>query len=223
MEEKQQKTVYGYLRNNYDGIYPDDIIKLIYMFYLLSIDSKIINDEEQSSLLNLLYNTLKEKDNYKNMKSMNVELLYRGSENSYLASKFHELCNNKGATITIAHNEKDYVFGGFTSKSWTDGHSTKSIDPNAFLFVIRPNVKAFGFAGGNKDGDDAICHYTDYGPVFGAGADLWIHNRCTQGNNNGANPTTYAFKTNEMLGSEYDDGSHYFKITDYEVFSVVLE
>ena len=224
MEEKQNKTVYGYVRNNYNGVYPEDIIKLIYMFYLLCIDSKIINDKGQSSLLNLLYDTLKGKEDYKNIKSMDTKLLYRASENSYLASKFHELCNNKGATITIARSDKDYVFGGFTSQSWEDKNAKNSTDPNAFLFAIRPNIKVFGFTEPYKDGRKAIGHYRKYGPTFGNGTDIWIHNRCNIGENNGAHPTTYAFKISEMFGGEdFAGASHYFKITDYEVFSVIIQ
>ena len=75
----------------------------------------------------------------KNMKSIETKLLFRGSEHEFECDKFHQLCHNKGATITIIHNEYDTVYGGYISESLIDPQSvdTKITDPNTFLFVIR--------------------------------------------------------------------------------------
>ena len=218
MEQRQNKTVYGYVRENYDGICPEDIVKLIYEFYLFSLDSKIMNDNEQMLLLHLLYDTLTKKDKYKNTKSIDFKFLYRASENKYLASKFHEACDDKGATITVIHNDRDYICGGFTSKSWSKSCST---DPDAFLFVIRPKVKSFGLTKGYLNGMNAIGYYKSYGPVFGNGTDLWIHDHCNSiSGDNGTNPLTFDFTKNELLGLV--ENSH-FVIKDYEVFSIITK
>ena len=46
-------------------------------------------------------------------------LLYRASEDSFEASAFHEKCDDKGPTLTIARNSLNgTIFGGFTPISW---------------------------------------------------------------------------------------------------------
>jgi len=41
--------------------------------------------------------------------------LYRASRDGFEASKFHEKCDNKGATLTIIRNTIGRIFGGFTT------------------------------------------------------------------------------------------------------------
>ena len=45
----------------------------------------------------------------------NPKLLYGASENEYLASKFHDLCDGNGATITIIKSNFGNIFGGYTN------------------------------------------------------------------------------------------------------------
>jgi len=48
-----------------------------------------------------------------------LNLIYRASEDSFEASAFHEKCDDKGPTLTIARcKENGTVFGGFTTISW---------------------------------------------------------------------------------------------------------
>ena len=42
---------------------------------------------------------------------------YVGSEHKYASSKFHELCDNKGPTVTIVKSN-NYFFGGYADHSW---------------------------------------------------------------------------------------------------------
>jgi hypothetical protein len=43
-------------------------------------------------------------------------------EHSWLVTfKFHELCDDKGPTITIFKSKAARVFGGFTQESWSSG------------------------------------------------------------------------------------------------------
>ena len=48
------------------------------------------------------------------MKVLTLKLLYRGSKHGWEASKFHELCDEKGPTITVMRSKAGRVFGGFT-------------------------------------------------------------------------------------------------------------
>lgn len=48
-------------------------------------------------------------------------LLYRGSRDGWLSSKFHELCDEKGPTVTfikVVNTYGKYIFGGYTDQSW---------------------------------------------------------------------------------------------------------
>eukprot|EP00347_Sterkiella_histriomuscorum_P014576 403360353 len=68
-------------------------------------------------------------------------LLYRGSCDGFTASKFHQLCDDKGPTICFILSEYGFVFGGFTSLPWTSPDSYKSYsDPSAFVFSLKLDV-----------------------------------------------------------------------------------
>eukprot|EP00347_Sterkiella_histriomuscorum_P008412 403345192 len=47
------------------------------------------------------------------------KLLFRGSTHGFTASKFHELCDNQGPTISFILSEQGQVFGGYASLPWT--------------------------------------------------------------------------------------------------------
>ena len=118
MEQRLRDAVYGYVRQNYEADNMiDDIVNIIYQYYLIRLASKILNVEEQSSFIDFLFDELKQQKENKNMNLINAKLLYRASDHEYLGSKFHELCHDKGATITIIHNEYDHIFGVYLSKS----------------------------------------------------------------------------------------------------------
>ena len=225
MQQRQELTVHGYVKRNYKQNIPIEIIEMIYKFYLLFFDTKIMNDDEQLSLVNLVWNELKKHDNCKDMRGMNFDLLYRASENEYSATKFHQKCDEKGATITIAHNnEYDSIFGGYASESWPKTSlMTRIKDPNAFLFTIRPKAKVFGLVDKYKDGADAITSHINYGPVFGIGTDLYIGDECNKGNmTNASRPKTYEFNRKEFLGAD-DEQSTYFLVDEYEVFTISVQ
>ena len=166
-------TVHGWIRENYLNDLLDDIINIIYRYFLIRIDSKILNENEQVSLMNLLFEKLKKQSENKDMKYLGTELLFRGSEHGFECAKFHELCSNKGATVTITYNEYDHVFGGYVTKSW-DTKNKNVDDPTAFLWMVRPKVKAFDF---ENIEEDCVGLYVSkhYGPMFGSGL-LIVHN-----------------------------------------------
>ena len=53
------------------------------------------------------------------------ELLFRASEHSFVAAKFHELCDNRGATLLLAKADNQRIFGGFTTEPWTRDNNWK--------------------------------------------------------------------------------------------------
>ena len=48
------------------------------------------------------------------------KLLYRASEHGYSAKSFHEYCDNKGPTLMVVKSSGGWIFGGYTTESWSD-------------------------------------------------------------------------------------------------------
>ena len=218
MEERQRKAVAGWIRENYDTSFLTDIIRIIYNFYRLGLDSNILKDSGlKQSFLNLLFDQLMKQKENKDIKTMDTQLLFRASEHEYDRDEFIELCDNKGPTITIIHNEYDHIFGGYTSKSWIDTTSAKQYnDSNAFLFMIKPNIKIVLFDNVNSDKTGIWIHQS-YGPIFGGGGDIIIKDKCNIDRKSMCYSKSFDFKEKEMAGT---DG--YFLVDEYEVFAVHL-
>ena len=49
----------------------------------------------------------------------NWKLLYRSSEHDYTAESFHECCDNKGPTLIVIKSSGGWIFGGYTTQSWS--------------------------------------------------------------------------------------------------------
>ena len=49
----------------------------------------------------------------------NWKLIYRASEHEYTASSFHECCNDKGPTLVVIKSSGGWIFGGYTTQSWS--------------------------------------------------------------------------------------------------------
>jgi hypothetical protein len=69
------------------------------------------------------------------LKVVTLTLLYRASTHGWSTSKFHQLCDGKGPTITIFKSKPGRVFGGFTQETW-DIKSYSKNDEKAFIYSI---------------------------------------------------------------------------------------
>lgn len=79
--------------------------------------------------------------------------LYRGTQDGMSPRRFHELCDNKGPTLTFIRSSNGYTFGGYSSISWRVHMHCRDVLPkevadaaDAFLFsVVGPfgNVVCF--------------------------------------------------------------------------------
>lgn len=56
----------------------------------------------------------------KNLLNYNVELklIYRASKDSFNAGVFHQKCDDKGETLTVAKSQFNKIFGGYTDIPW---------------------------------------------------------------------------------------------------------
>ena len=48
------------------------------------------------------------------------KLIYRASEHDYTGKSFHEYCDNKGLTLIVIKSSEGWIFGGYTTKSWSE-------------------------------------------------------------------------------------------------------
>merc|ERR1719203_1184637 len=156
-------------------------------------------------MFNLLLDELRKRKGNETLNDIAIDLLFRASEHGYSSDKFHEFCDEKGATITIIHNEYDHVLGGFASKSWLGGdqQNEQITDPHAFLFALRPKIQTYHFKENRKNGVRALWMYPKFGPVFGKGADLWIKDKCDTNGENGVmcdGSSSFQFDAKEMSG-----------------------
>ena len=114
-----------------------------------NLNSKIINENDNEKL----------KEWINPLKKIKAELLYRLSENGDKCSTFHQLCDNKGPTLTLFHVNDGNKVGIYTPLSWES--SEKGFykkDKETFIFNLNKNKKY------EKKGEDSIYCDSSSGP-----------------------------------------------------------
>jgi hypothetical protein len=104
-----------------------------------------------------------------------LSLLYRASRDGHNAAAFHARCDGKGPTLTALRSANGCVFGGFAAVGWASGAAWVKA-PGSWLFSL------VGVRGSrplrmdlvDANDEDAVFHYSGYGPIFGAGKDLRV-------------------------------------------------
>ena len=123
---KEEKIINSFLNNikKFGIITKDDFLK----------DSKIINNDKEY---------LKSLQNWMNAENKNIKtkLLYRLSDNGEEISKFHELCDNQGQTLTLFHVNDGNKVGIYTSLPWDTNTNGWKEDKNTFIFNLNQNKK----------------------------------------------------------------------------------
>jgi hypothetical protein len=103
------------------------------------------------------------------MKVLTLTLLYSDSTHGWEMDKFHELCDEKGPTITVMKSKAGRVFGGFAMQSWDSETGGFKADEKAFIYSIdRQQIYRVIHA------QKALWCYSSWGPSFGGNAlGLW--------------------------------------------------
>ena len=172
----------------------------------LSINSLIINNNKE-------YNRrLKEWINPN--KKIKSELLYRLSRDGEEFSKFHELCDNKGPTLTLFEVEDGNKGGIYTPLSW-DSNSEWKNDMETFLFNLNKNAKYKKIKN-----DNSIYCYNNHGPYvdyFGFYSDKMkkIHHY-------GSNINNYFEKGSEILPNNTSNLQK-FNVKEVEIYKIIIE
>ena len=165
------------------------------------LDSKIINGNEK-------YNeTLKYWINPS--KKIKAELLYRLSENGDKYSTFHELCDNKGPTLTLFHVNDGNIVGIYTPLSWDSpffGKGWKD-DKETFIFNLNKNKRCKIL----KDDHSIYCS-SSYGP--------WT--ACFGARNSNYSMRKITHKAN-FINKFYDNGSEILPSNNNEVIYDLIE
>ncbi len=143
---------------------------------------------------------------------------------------FHELCDEKGPTITVMKSKAGRVFGGFTMQSWDSETDDFKADEKAFIYSIdRQQIYR------PIDTQRAIYCESYCGPCFGGGAlglgrDLlneedggwcyidWYHDGAIYGIESDAQGNHEV--TGE--GNERENGEKWFTCEELEVFEVTF-
>eukprot|EP00347_Sterkiella_histriomuscorum_P015508 403356764 len=161
------------------------------------------------------------KDWIGNNGSLKFELLYRGTRDGFDAVKFHQLCDNKGSTITLIKANTGRVFGGYLHESWKNNGAYQR-DSKAFLFSMHHKTKHEQF----QNQEQAVYFAPNFLAWFGS--DLILYDRCNE------NLSSYSYLHSTYKGPDgcvYGDevsrkhlaDAYNFSVLEIEVFSAKNE
>ena len=140
-------------------------------------------------------------------------LIFRASRNGYRAENFHENCDGKNNTIVFIQARNGRRFGGFTEAKWDKSNGYKSGE-HGFLFSLDNKEIYYN----KKNNYDIYC-YSDKGPAFGGGHDLFIDDNCNKDNESYDN-SDHSYNTGKKYALA---GTKYFYVEDYEVYQLDFE
>ena len=179
------------------------------------VDSNILNESKKGKeFLEKIY----EWSGYKNM-----DLLYRGSRDGSSSSVFHKKCDNQGPTICLYKTDKGYIFGGFSSISWTSDGNTHSAS-DCFIFTLSNVHGTEPTKFKNKDTSRSVYHNADRGPCFGEhDSDICIYEDYKNKESLTAFPERYddsLGKGKSIFSGDLYNGNKY-KLQEIEVFRLL--
>ena len=175
------------------------------------MDTKILSHKEMELLKELI---IKHKYNLSN----DWKLIYRGSNDGFLATNFHSKCDNIPNTLCVIQSDTNNVFGGFTSIPWSSSRSSGwHRDDNAFLFLLRslqgnkPNIfKA-------TRGSTHVYHEPTFMCWFGWA--ILIGNKCNIERSSSVEDSS-KYKIHSV-GGKYFNSTPRFIVKEIQVFTTV--
>jgi hypothetical protein len=147
-------------------------------------------------------------------------LLFKASRDGFSASKFHQLCDNKGATLTIIKSSNNYLFGGYTPLSWKNSGSYQQDNTNSsFIFTLTNpyNIEPTKFS--LKTPQYAICCNSNYLPTFGSGHDIHLCDNCNS-QNSSYTGFSVLYTNTTGKGNAIFTGSQNFTTLEIEVYQI---
>ena len=147
-----------------------------------------------------------------NKKIKGAKLLYRASRDGD-STQFHSKCDGIENTVTFVKSKNGRKFGGFANKAFNASNNWLS-DPNCFVFSLL-NQECYYYNNNGK----MIYGSSSYGPLWGAGNDLYMASGCL----NNTNSTTIQSSFDYKGKSNALSGSSNFQAEDYETYQLILE
>ena len=193
------------------------------MTMLLDYHNKIKKEkeeEEEKKLLKIESSIIKENNEYKKAlknwinsnKKIEAQLLYKKSRDGDQISKFHELCDNKGPTLTIFKTEDGNIGGIYTPLSWDD-HTGWKNDLDTFMFNLNKSEKYK-----KLKNECSIYLSKNHGPwsyAFGFSST----NQMNKIQHCGTNINNY-YENGANILPNNTNGTKYFNVSDVEVFKI---
>src|SRR5581483_2350163 len=133
------------------------------------LDSTLIKPEHAT-----IFSSWIDKKNSSHFNEKNIpykfNLLYRASRDGNTVAKFHEKCDNKGATIAVVKiKDSEQIVGGYNPLFWDSSSSNKTTyDSFLFSFTNRNNLHSENVSYSKGDQLSVRC-YPNHGPMFGGG------------------------------------------------------
>ena len=179
----------------------------------IELDSLILSKIQVKDLIKLC--GFRDQDKWK--------MLYRASKDGFSAANFHTKCDGQSNTLTIIKSTNGKIFGGFTTKSWSQNAGFVA-DPEAFIFSLTNNQnKSTKFKCINPQ--YAIINNASYGPIFGQSellicSDSNISNSSICNLGTDYNNQNLNLVKNSEPAKSFLAGSHNFQTNEIEVFSL---
>ncbi|KAL4713131.1 hypothetical protein ACJJTC_004517 [Scirpophaga incertulas] len=154
-------------------------------------------------------------------------LMYRASTHGYSAHAFHSHCDGVSPVLLLVQVSRGGVVGGYCEAAW--GASGYAAAERGFLFSLAPpanDPQAAPTAPTAPTASQpviyplqkksfALCSHPDFGPIFGAGADLLISSHCNTNSDSYSNLHSYGDSGSPQLTPHYN-----FTVRDYELYTV---
>ena len=142
------------------------------------------------------------------------------------AQNFHDKCNNKGRTICLCLNDKDNIFGGYSSIPWAKNGGDKTSN-DCFLFTLTNihNTEPTKF---KYIKSRSVYLGANYGPYFGYGTDLFFGSNSGNFTLQNSNGSYFPYSYEDTLGKgksvftgDFNNNNEYIKIKEIEVFRLI--
>jgi hypothetical protein len=173
--------------------------------YISNLNSLIINENKN-------YNKLL-KSWINNNKIIKAELLYRLTRDGDKVSKFHELCDNQGSTLTLFCTSDGNVGGIFTPISW-DTTSRAKCDTETFMFNLNKTEKYNHI--GNKTSIWCLDYFGPWTVCFG------FINTMKKIEHTGIN-VNIAYERGAEILPNNTEKIVYFDINEVEIYKISIE
>lgn len=188
------------------------------------LNSKLLSDDdsttalEKEQTLNRWYGHPKQQ----------WKCIFRASAHDFSAEAFHTHCDGVAPTLTLVLSKSGHLSGGFSDVAWSrgdgKGRGRYAASEAAFLFtLVNPDqptsASSVPARFGVKKKMFAIAHHANFGPVFGAGADLSISDGCHLAESSSYSNLPHSYDgENASSGTLF--GDYNFTVVDYEVFTL---